>query len=515
MNTVLRNRLFFIIVFCVIFAHIPHILRLNFIGSFMGKNLSFYPVMIGMVYTCYLAYRDRKNFQLSRGMKILLLYVGIYVGITLLSFIHGLVIYPYYDQILAGPATQIEKLPMVQHLLEKAGVAVSTTSLLKVWMFARPIKGFFLETFWYFSVPLLIYEWYKDDVQTGMRILVKAAVCAVVVVCLYGLLDMWYLSGSQIAETVLSKLNPVVHEIKENGTWWPPLLWHNQLRSLFAEPSYFGIYAAFAMPWVWYAMLHAGNTKKKLGLVVLLFVFGIELFMTRARTANALFFGKLGLLVIFTAWSRRKSFLKNTLIILSCAFISFGAAIGIGNGGFGKAGAADAYLEDNLGSLASPNARSNGARYSILKANLAIGKEHPLLGVGRSLRNAYVPASLPEEAFSNNEVSRWIQDQKDKGIMRSGFPALGEYSSRFAETGALGLIAYLVPSVLLAILLMKKLRFSDLIWEDKENIIFFSISMAGIMASGLGDSLTITCAYWILLGVGYALALKDGQKETE
>lgn len=48
--------------------------------------------------------------------------------------------------------------------------------------------------------------------------------------------------------------------------------------------------------------------------------------------------------------------------------------------------AISSYLEDNVGSLASSNKRSNGGRYSILEVNITIGKHYPLLGVGKSLK---------------------------------------------------------------------------------------------------------------------------------
>lgn len=163
------------------------------------------------------------------------------------------------------------------------------------------------------------------------------------------------------------------------------------------------------------------------------------------------------------------------------------------------------YLEDNLGSLASSDKRSNRSRYSILKADLSIGMSHPVLGVGRSLRNAYISDYLPEEAFSGEEIQMWIRNQKEKGIMRSGFPALGEYSSRFAETGILGLIIYLIPAIILIYRLLSITCNKAIESKNRLPYVFFLISILGVLASGLGDSINITCAYWLLLGVGYAM----------
>ena len=93
--------------------------------------------------------------------------------------------------------------------------------------------------------------------------------------------------------------------------------------------------------------------------------------------------------------------------------------------------------------------------------------------------------------------------------MKSGFPALGEYFTRFAETGILGLLVYLLPSLYLLVQLLKKMRSTLSSPEEKEETIFFLLSWLGIMASGLGDNLNVTCCYWILMGIGYAMILPE------
>lgn len=96
--------------------------------------------------------------------------------------------------------------------------------------------------------------------------------------------------------------------------------------------------------------------------------------------------------------------------------------------------------------------------------------------------------------------------------MKSGFPALGEYCTRFAETGILGLMIYLLPSLFPAFMLLKRIKLTNE-QREWEQYIFFFISLAGIMASGLGDNLNITCSYWILMGLGYALIVSPNKKE--
>ena len=258
-----------------------------------------------------------------------------------------------------------------------------------------------------------------------------------------------------------------------------------------------------------------------MGLMLTLFIFTCGLFLTKSRTANVLFIGEMILLIIFSLWKRQ--FLKRTIFIIVFSFVTFivatfslnfmpgspqGSSMGYGNEGNAEMAL---YLEDNLGSLTTTNKRSNRARFSILEACVAIGKDYPLLGVGKSLRHAYIPDYLSKDGRENSEVKSWINNQKEKGIMKSGFPALGEYCTRFAETGIFGLVVYLLPSFYLARMLLKRIHLAE-DQQEKERCIFFFISFAGIMASGLGDNLTITCAYWILMGLGYALILSPYKK---
>lgn len=523
MSITLRNKLFFLIVLFVIFCNIPKMVQLNFLGSFLAKDLSLYPILIGAIYTGYTFYQERK-LPFYKEERVLLFYIVTYVFILMLSFLHGLSMYPYYDAILAGPPDQIEKLPAVQHFLSTIGIEVDTISLLKFWMFARPIKGFIVETIWYFLVPYLVFVWYRRDVQKGYSILIKAILVAVVLVCIYNVIDIFYLSGSLLAEKVLAILNPIVHDIKSNGTWWPPLLWKGQLRSLFAEPSYYGIYSAFAMPFLWYYWCQNIERVKGILITIILFIFTCGLFLTKARTANVLFIGEIILLICFTLWQRNRDFMKRTSTIVIISLVAFIVSIfsltfmpGSPQGstmGYDDKDSIEisSYLEDNVGSLASSNKRSNGARYSILEADISIGKDYPLLGVGKSLRHAYIPDYLSTEGKANSEVQYWIKNQEEKGIMKSGFPALGEYSTRFAETGVLGLVIYLLPVVFLVWRLLKRIYLSGN-REEREKCIFFFISLSGVMASGLGDNLSITCAYWILMGIGYALIVSPYKKE--
>lgn len=514
----IKESLLFLVVVFSTFNLIPGLFQMNFIGSFLGKNLAFYPIVLSVIYFCYEYKNGRCGYCITDKWKYIFLYLFVYLAFDFISLLHGLYIYPYYDEIYLGPRDQIDKLLLIQKYLHVIGLSLSEEALFKIWIFARPIKGFIVESIWFFMVPLIVFMLYKKDIDRGNLVLCKAVVISVIFVSLYNILDILYLSGNRVGENILISINPWIHDIEGNDTWWPPLLWPGQLRSLFAEPSYYGIFSAFAMPWLWYSILRTEEKRKKFLLFFLLFIFTLGLFLTKARTSNALFIGELFLLLSFSLWYHQKSFFYNTVKILLISLFSFFLAVlfiehissiesqldkmPIAKSTTESVGT---YLDDNIASLSSSTKRSNLSRYSILKANIAIGKDYPILGIGRGLRNAYIPDYLPDEAFDGDEIQRWIHDQKTKGILKSGFPELGEYSTKFAETGVIGLIIFLFPPVYLVINLFKNVKDKTLSRDKRERIIFFLLSLAGTMASGFGDSFNITIYYWILMGIGFAL----------
>lgn len=518
MTHIIRDRLWYLMVLFSIFATIPQIIRLNFLGAAFAEKLSFFPLLAGLLLTLY--YEKRHVFKTSLSRKIGI-YLLVYAAVMFISLVHGLVIYPYYGDILNGPASQVDKIPAIHSFLREMGYNTSEKALLSIWMFARPLKWLFMTTFWTFGCAYLVYYWYRKDSSRGLDIMRKGAVAGAIIICSYGVLDVWYLTGSHTAEYVLTVLNPIVHEIKSNGTWWPPLLWKGQLRSLFAEPSYFGIWCAFAMPWVWYTFCMAERKSVKTGLIVLIFVLAFLCFLTRARTANVLIIGEAILLILATVVYRNYIF-KRVVILIMCLLCAFGGAIMAGGILQGRSiegpkiegpKLAENYIKDNITSVAGDDKRSNGARYGVLEAYIKMGLEYPVLGVGDTLRSAYVAAYLPPKAFSNSEIKMWLRDQKEKGILKSGIPPLGEYSTRFAETGLVGLGIFMVPPVFLVLKLLKRIKSGTTAFEEKLGYIFFVISFCGILASGMGDSLNITCCYWLLLGVGYASIFAETEKK--
>lgn len=510
------NFLFLLIIFTLIFNDIPKVIQVSFVGSVLQTKLVFYPIFIGLIYTLYYQYKYKNVLvNLDKFLK----FIVIYFSVMLISLVIGLYSYPYYDLVLNGPVTQIEKLPQIINLLNNFGIYIDEKIITAFWMILRTIKNALFEMLYTFGGAYMAYCWYHNAWQTAFKILMKAILSSLIVIFGYCCVELFYLAGNENAKNILFTITPYIHIIKSDGTWWPPLLWAGQLRSIFAEPSYYGIYFAFAMPLLWYVFVIAKEKYNKIVSALTIAFFTFCIFLTQARTAVALFCGEVFILCLFTIYLKNKFIFKEVCKILAASvtvFLLSGLFINnlLVDNRYGI-DSVESYVESNLTSLASTSQRSNGARYSVIVTDLKIALDHPLIGVGTGLRNAYIPDYLPEMAKDNGEVKMWIQNQKEKGILRSGFPKLGEYTSRFAETGIIGLTLFLVPPFILLRKLYFKITDKSMTADDKLPYVFFTISLIGIMASGIGDTINITYCYWVLLGLGYAMCFgKENDVET-
>lgn len=434
----------------------------------------------------------------------------------LFSTIVGLFNYPYYDLVLNGPVDQIEKLPKVLAFCHAHGFNIDSKQLMQVWIIARQLKGVLMEAIWCFGGAYIIYLLCRNNAKKIDDVVDEASLYSAGIIIAYSIIEIAFLAHSDTAAKILSNINPYIHTIKTNGQWWPPLLWNGQLRSVFAEPSYYGIYMAFALPWLWYEIY---NKQSKLYIAVT-FILTFFLFLTKARTAFMLHLGELVIFSIclilffrnktaFNHWGKVVvisciAFVASNIFIAQCMEKQKTQTVSI-------EASMTQYVESNATSLAKPDQRSNRARYSVMEADFKIGLDHPVLGVGKGLRSSYMPDYFSEKALQNGEVKMWLRFREKLGIMRSGFPPLGEYTSRFAESGILGLAIFFLPIFVLLSKLYTKIKTST----DKMPYITFIVSFCGILASGIGDTLNITYCYWFLLGLGYAMCFSKTHLDSD
>lgn len=504
MSIIFRDKLFFIICLCLPFLFIPKMFQLNFLGGPIGSQLVVWPILFSLVST--LIYGWKKNVNFYKG-KIFICFVIVYLMVMLVSLINGLIIYPYYDLIFDGPNNQIERFEKLIILLQKFNISYDRETLLGFWLVIRFLKGVVLEIFYTFGVSYMIYLWYKKRASEAMRILKKSIVIVCVIMFIYSFFEIAYFCGNDLSKEILIRVNPMLHAIKENFGWWPPLLWDSsRVRSIFPEPSQFGMYVSFILPMLWANIFNKENFYRSTLLILLT---STLLFLSLAKTSTMLLLGELVLLIIFTVFSNKRVVYKKSAYIILITGVAFLvslqciSAYNMRNNSDIK-NTVTKYQQDNIVGTFNEKSGSNSARFAIIKSDLRIVNDYPVLGVGSGLKSAYTEEYLLTEEKGVPEVNMWIKLQNDLGILKSGIPSICEFTKRLAENGYTGLFIYLLPFFIILNMYWKN-RYKLLITNSENyNKIFLLIALIGSVAAGMSGVLTTVHSYWVALGVAYA-----------
>ena len=345
----------------------------------------------------------------------------------------------------------------------------------------------------------MIYCWYKDRWEKGIDILCKSIIATIPTILIYGLIEMVYLSGNNCAEVILKTITPYIISIQVDKTPWPPLLWPGQMRLIFAEPSFIGNYLAILLPIVLYYYFK-DNKNNKLILFYSFFLF-VFVFLSKARTANAMSFGIMALFLGLMFFVYKMCYMKKVLLYLCVIVLAFGTSLAFINSTIKNSTnvSYSSYIEENVTSLATTNKRSNSARFARLKSNLRAGMESPVLGGGRGLITAYAVDNFTVDEMQIGEVRSWVDTVNKNGIMLYRIGAMNEYVERFAETGILGLGIFLFPFLYS----LKKLFF--LYFKNRAlNIFLLLIILISSLVSGCNLQLNVIYASWIILGLSFA-----------
>lgn len=165
------------------------------------------------------------------------------------------------------------------------------------------------------------------------------------------------------------------------------------------------------------------------------------------------------------------------------------------------------YFGEAIGSLSNngktqKHEGSNHSRFTIIKTNIRIGEKHPILGVGNGLHNAYLRDILSKDP--GDEIQMWNKVMDQSGWLRGVFPNLGDWFVRFAETEILGLLTFIFP-LMVAIYHLRFKIFNQRTLTSTSSVdcIFILVSLVGLAAAGLGDSLNNMFSYWLMLSMAF------------
>lgn len=434
--------------------------------------------------------------------KIKSVFVKFFIIFTLARIITlaiGLINYPYYDLITID---QIDKL---QVLVNKIPALGDGKNLLPYWLFIREAKNIFMDNFTLLGLPVIIWHLFHTDWQAGFKYMRKAVLILVVIFGTYSFIEiLWLKLHLGIAKDILRFVNPLLYDPKSAHGWWPPLLWNGQLRSVCPEPSFFGIYASFCIPFLWSYIVDERKTKD----IVLYTYFMLMLFLTKARTGLGIFIGEYVLLVLSTLFCRSKKIFLILGIVSLSSIIAFSMTLVDWKSG-NEAISAETYISENVTSVTKANARSNEARFINIRATFDVAKRHFFWGVGNNLKNAYIPEYLSEEDYKNYEVALWTRFMYEKGILKSGYPNLNQYINTFVDCGVLGLLLFIAPIVYVLIGLKNN-------WQRGKfdiNMLFASIIFVAQLVSMIANKYHIT--YPLALGLCLCVVENSDGKNTK
>lgn len=491
----------FLTFFFLSFTNIPQEFQLKYLSAGFSNKLSWYPLFILFILYLYEKYKYRRSFNNFSGVTTnfenpFLKFTIVYLAFMLISIFHGLYNYPYYE--FLNGAINSSNTPKALIILNNYGINMSLKLFAQLWMVARLIFAIIYTLGFSY---ILYYFINNKGWDKSVSLFKKGIYFSLFVIFSYSSIELFYLLGNQTATDILVKITPFFYDVNVGGSWWPPLLWKNQLRSIFAEPSYFGIYASLVSPILWSNIL---EKKNKLFWLIVSGAFTFLIFTTQARTANLLFLGEIGLLIIFLIYYYGKKYLQELILILGMSVFSFFLAANFCAQINSQQNASYNYFRNNIASVIGTHKRSNSSRYAIIIGNIKLGMDYPILGVGYGLNSAYLPKYFPEKLVKNNkEIEKWIDNIYKNGILKSKIPNLGEYACKFSQTGLIGLTLVLFPWIFAIIKIFSKIR--KIQGRNKINAIGLYIALIAAAVGGLGDNMRVSYIYWILLAFGYTI----------
>ena len=414
-----------------------------------------------------------------------------------------------------------------------SNVAVSTRLFMSEGLFA--VYSGFTQYKDVFLVAFLIGFFYVDRVDTLKRLFFGGLIATFALVSVFEIIEIPFLFNNEKSIEILKKINPFFYDVYSDGVWWPPIIWqHYVLRSVFAEPSFFGYYLGFTTVAFIHLLL---NYKNKIVWAILLFLSYWFSFLTNSRSGIMLVLG--GTVVYCLLFLIKEKRIKGVLIVLLVLALAFvgndiverikvehgtstatvvkeeentvispldGNVFEVVKASFEprdgiKSSISESSIVKTIKTVFSMDARSNITRYGYTIAALNVGLENPILGVGQSYLGPYISEELINNGRSNGELGRWIKDQEEAGILNNIYSSFNQYTTLFALGGVLGLLLDLFVFgfiVIYYVYFAIKMGIKNI---KPYSIMVFSL-LAVIAAWGFSGHFTSSYLYVITLGIG-------------
>lgn len=234
--------------------HTGHIsLSVSFMGN-MGSKLSIFPMTIGLGLFLYQCIKQRKGFV----PKIYLLYFAIFLLWQILCLVHGLLIFPAWEEISAG---QFKKLIFLVYYFSDKGVTINTMLAGHIWWSTKLLLSNLLGYCMTYGAIVWVISLFYRNREKSFHAFLYSILGSVVMCSLYSVIEFLYLFGSYDAKVILAYINPFIYDIGTAHGWWPPLLGGNRVRSVFAEPAYMALFLTASIPMTFIQIRNSTSRK--------------------------------------------------------------------------------------------------------------------------------------------------------------------------------------------------------------------------------------------------------------
>lgn len=448
------------------------------------EHLSIYPMLLfSIIWLIHTIKGHGIREYIPLGIFFILYFIA-----NMTVTIHGNLIFPYYD------IADFSKLEGSERMAFQVISTLFPSNPDYInWIISNTLKTCLTTVTRFYSSYFIVFSiflFYKetsfniiDDIWLGITVILP-------VLAIYEIFEVAYLVGASWGETVLRTINPLLYEVESTNGWWPPSLWPGQIRSVFQEPSFLSYWGVLCVPF----FLRSIHKRKHFWTSI--FELGFISFIvlgSNSRTGTALLLGVICVYFIVALIAKQKRAIMAALLVFCIIAISLVSSVAILFTNI------DSYFNNTLGTLTSTTARSNSQRFAMMKAQMDIFSEHPILGVGEKYLSSYLADYFNKHDMDNGEIDLWVETTVGNGFISGGFPPLCEYTSALAAYGLLGSIGNnLVFIVMMCIVIFKGL--SNRKSEEPDLPVVLS-TCACIMAFGISGPYATNYFFFIVLAV--------------
>lgn len=515
----IRDVLFFLIAALFMFSEIPEFLQVPLLGGPLPNDFVIYPLIIGLMYTTYIAYKNNNILISFRGFKK---FVLVFWGISFISLICGLLNYPSYEIIAEGPTIKSSVFSYVFLMFNFWGITLSNEQAVMIFITIRELRNILLYSLYTWGGSYMVFCWYHNDVKRALKVFACGCTVSLIVFMIFGVLNILSLAGNiEIKNFMYHELYPYILQssrvVNNNGEFYYRI---DQLRACLPEPSQIGNYAAVIFPLLLTSLYSISNKLVKAFIYVGIGIFVYMCFLTQSRTPLFIVGGIFIIFLILSFFVSMKN-IKTIILLLCVITISFGASlnfisqhlqvVGVSNKRVENMGnnIVNNYVKGNVESInlnGDSQRAGNSSRKALIMIHVREGLDYPLLGVGSGLSSGYDLIYVTQDELKNKEIKLFVESIKKEGILESklNLYAQNEFIQRFSENGILGLIIFLFP---FGFILWKLARLFYQKRKQGETAIICMwafISVLATLISSANGSAIMMYNIWPILGISYA-----------